>query len=161
MGKVSDEEYKLHKPKKLAQSPDKLGEKVAKYVRSCVRTEKAAGLAGIAESTYRKWKIWMNEEIEHGYTGTQIQRFFEPIMKAEAEAEMDLVTVVANTGKNGDWKAAAFLLEKRFKYNNKKEVEISTSDDEDNNEININITKMSEKHGQSECGDDGHTDEVD
>lgn len=155
------DEYKLHKPKKLAQNPDKLGEKVAKYVRSCVRTEKAAGLAGIAESTYRNWKRWMNEEIEHGYTGTQIQRFFEPIMKAEAEAEMDLVTVVANTGKEGDWKAAAFLLEKRFKYNNKREVEISASDDDDSGQININITKMGEKHGESECRDDEHPDEVD
>jgi uncharacterized membrane protein YebE (DUF533 family) len=155
------EEYKLHKPKKLARSPELLGEKVAKYVRSCVRVEKAAGLAGIADSTYRNWKRWMKEEQEHGYTGTQIQRFFEPILKAEAEAEMDLVTVVTDKAKvEGDWKAAAFLLEKRFKYNNRQELELSTNDEE-SNKININITKMSEKHGKPECGDDGHSDGVD
>ena len=155
------EEYKLHKPKKLARSPEVLGEKVAKYVRSCVRVEKAAGLEGICESTYRNWKRWMKEEIEHGYTGTQIQRFFEPILKAEAEAEMDIIKIISDKAKDdGDWKAAAFLLEKRFKYNNKQELEVSTGDDE-SNEININITKMSEKHGKSECGDDEHSDAVD
>ncbi|MBT9657859.1 hypothetical protein [Methanobrevibacter smithii] len=103
----------------------------------------------------------MKEEQEHGYTGTQIQRFFEPILKAEAEAEMDLVTVVTDKAKvEGDWKAAAFLLEKRFKYNNRQEVELSTNDEE-SNKININITKMSEKHGKPECGDDEHSDGVD
>lgn len=155
------EEYKLHHPKKLKQNPQKLGEKVAKYVRSCVRVEKAAGLVGISESAFRNWKRWMKEEEEHGYTGTQIQRFFEPIMIAEAEAEMDLVSVVTDKAKrDGEWKAAAFLLEKRFKYNNKQELEINNGD-EDSGQININITKMSEKHGKSECGDDQDPNEVD
>lgn len=69
----------------------------------------AAALAGIAESTLYSW-------IAKGKKATKgiYFEFYNAIKKAEAFAEADRVKRIQKAGKDGDWKADAWYLERRY-----------------------------------------------
>ena len=68
----------------------------------------ACAAVGIGESTYFKW-------LERGRAGESPYReFMEALTRAEQEAVVSLVDLVRSHAV-GDWRAAAFLLERRHK----------------------------------------------
>lgn len=74
----------------------------------------ACAYSGISESEFYEWK-------------SECAEFMERITRAENVAEFAYVDVIQECANNGDWKAAAWWLERRRKleYSARQEVELS------------------------------------
>jgi hypothetical protein len=70
--------------------------------------EQAARAAGIAPSTYYSW-------IERGEAGEEpFSEFSEALRAREAAAECTAVGIIRRAAEDGDWRAAAHYLERRY-----------------------------------------------
>ena len=77
----------------------------------------AAMAAGIGEQTYHRWRRQGAQDREEGRR-TRMARFDEDLEAAEAQAELHHLRLVTQAAagtptKPGDWKAAAWLLERK------------------------------------------------
>lgn len=71
--------------------------------------ETAAALGGISETTFYRWM----QEGEQA-TGGAKHEFREAVKRAEAEAESLRVGRISKAGKDGNWQADAWYLERRY-----------------------------------------------
>lgn len=69
----------------------------------------AAALAGIAESTFYAWI-----EKGEGYQTGLYRDFADNVKQARAKAEADRIARINKAGKEGDWKADAWYLERVY-----------------------------------------------
>ena len=83
--------------------------------------ETAADLAGISACTLRSWLSRGRAELERIETGKKPRAAEEPFldlamraMQSEAKAEKRLLDVVKTASHDGDWRAAAWHLERRW-----------------------------------------------
>lgn len=70
--------------------------------------KQAAAFAGIGESTFRRWLQRGREEPEGVF-----REFRESVLEAEARAQIAAMACVTKAIRDGDWKAAAWMLERR------------------------------------------------
>lgn len=68
----------------------------------------AALLAGVSTSTYHNW-VNRGKDGEEPYV-----QFLEELTRAEAFAEAERIKEIREAGKNGDWKAHAWYLERKM-----------------------------------------------
>lgn len=71
--------------------------------------ETAAALGGI---TYKSLNNWMNKGAAN--KGDEYVQFFHAVKRAEAEAEAARVERINSAGKDGNWQADAWYLERRY-----------------------------------------------
>jgi hypothetical protein len=93
--------------------PTKLTEEAQETIIRAVRMgnfiNAAAGFAGVTTATVFNWlRIGKTEEIGPHHN------FFVAVRQAEAEAEARCLAIISMAAQQGDWKAAAWLLERRF-----------------------------------------------
>jgi hypothetical protein len=93
------------RPTKLTKA---LIEQICRAIRAGNYPAIAAQSCGVAESTFYRW-------MEEGRTSNKVLRrdFYEEVKRAEAEAEVRAVVVIAKEMPR-DWRAAIGLIERRF-----------------------------------------------
>lgn len=102
-------------------------ERIVGAIRGGAYNETAALFAGISESTFYKWLQKGNEarEQEIEPENSEYLQFLQAIEKAQADTEIENLLVVRGAaqgkptkegvpGEAQDWKAAAWLLERKF-----------------------------------------------
>jgi transposase len=93
--------------------PSKLNEKTKKRLLAALKEganqDEAASYAGISESTFYRW-MERGESEKKG----QYREFWEAVKRTESEAVMISLDTIRNAEKRGDWRAAAWKLERRF-----------------------------------------------
>lgn len=71
--------------------------------------ETAAAIGGVSTTTFFRWL----QEGEQAAAGLK-REFWEAVKKAEAEAEALRVSRISKAGKDGNWQADAWYLERRY-----------------------------------------------
>lgn len=77
-------------------------------VREGLPFSTACALAGIADTTFANWRHRAESEPDSLYFG-----FMQAVKEAEAEAEAANVKRIRSAADNGQWQAAAWILERR------------------------------------------------
>lgn len=92
-----------------------LQERICNYIENGYTIEQACALSGIGESTYYDWKK-RGKKSKRG----KFSDFLEAVKKAEKIAESKYLAIITKAavgdplkGVKGDWKAAAWYLERR------------------------------------------------
>jgi len=85
-----------------------LQEKIVQALHLCNHRKHAAEFAGIEERTLRRWMARGKNPNDHEYTA-----FRAAIVEAEAKAKVMAMGCIAKASRDGDWKAAAWLLERK------------------------------------------------
>lgn len=83
--------------------------KIIKAIKEGSPHETAAAAAGISTSTFYKW-LEKGEQYETGV----YRDFVDNIAQAEAQAESERIRRINKAGREGDWKADAWYLERRY-----------------------------------------------
>jgi hypothetical protein len=94
------------RPSKLT---DELRDRITTVIRTGVSADVAAAAVGIAPRTYYRWMA-MGETARSGCH----RAFRDAVDQAKAESEVELVSRLETAARNGSWRAAAWLLERRF-----------------------------------------------
>jgi transposase len=84
---------------------------VCRMIRAGQRLEVAAAVAGVSDRSVRSW---MAKGELAGATNARYRAFRLAARQAEVDAEAILVTRVSKAAAAGSWRAAAWLLERRF-----------------------------------------------
>ncbi|MCY4129600.1 MAG: hypothetical protein OXG15_10245, partial [Gammaproteobacteria bacterium] len=85
-------------------------EAIAQYISAGLLDKNAARLAGIGVRTFYYWLSKAEEEnAEPKYV-----QFREAMELARINFEHHHLQIIAQAGHNGDWRASAFILERRF-----------------------------------------------
>ena len=98
------------KPRNKAEKAEKIKKTltlIGKAVNKGMSYADSARLAGIHPQTFWDWKKFAREGRE------PYAEYWDIIVKAELEGEMTLLERIDQAGVNGDWRADAWLLEKR------------------------------------------------
>lgn len=97
--------------------PTKMGDGVTKRIRDALIVgatyEAAAQYAGINYSTFRAWMIQGEQDAAQGLD-TEFSHFFQTVQRANADAQVYFATDIKRAA-GKDWRAAAWMLEHRFK----------------------------------------------
>ena len=132
-----------HIPRKLknTNSMRKLKKEVIAGINRGLSVEDACIMAGIARATYYRWKAEALEDLDDGYTGTNLQEFIFGITKADKELFAKLNEHMWDKVEEGDSRIMMYLADNRFGYANKRKntLELETKDDKG---IEINIVNM-------------------
>ena len=98
----------------------------------------AAKYAGISISTFESWR----RHAEHAKPGTALARLRQRLEQAEGEAAMHWLRQIEEAAEAGDWRAAAFKLERRYydQYARQTRVDLNVN-------IQALIGKVAEKMG--------------
>lgn len=83
--------------------------KIIKAIKEGSPHETAAHFAGISTSTFYGWM----EKGANAKSGLHLE-FYEKVKQAEAHAEAERVRRINKAGREGDWKADAWYLERRY-----------------------------------------------
>ena len=89
---------------------------VCKAIRHGATYQAASEAAGIAYSTFNDW---------HKDPRPRFVKFSEAIRRANADAQLDLLAKIGNQA-DKDWRAAAWILERRFKNDFGLAVDVTT-----------------------------------
>ena len=92
------------------------GRKVIKAIKEGLTFKQAASYAGVSYSTLNRWRK-EGRDVYEGLQGdpkTGILEFWMQLEQAQGEASMRLLGVINKAAKQGDWKAATWILERRF-----------------------------------------------
>lgn len=132
-----------HMPKKLENTNTmrKLKRNVIEGIEKGLSVEDACILAGIPRRTYYRWKAEAIEDLEDGYTGTNLQEFIFGITKADKKLFAKLNEHMWDKVEEGDSRIMMYLADNRFGYANKRKntLELETKEDKG---IEINIVNM-------------------
>jgi hypothetical protein len=94
------------KPVPIAPYIDKLEQAIALGATY----QLAALYAGISESTFTRWRA----HAEDAKPGTPLAQLRDRLRQAEGRAAMTWLARIEQAAANGDWRAAAYKLEKRY-----------------------------------------------
>lgn len=97
--------------------------RIVALIRAGNYIETAAAEAGISATTFREWLKRGRRDSEAGKQ-TEFSKFADDIEQAQAASEAILVTGLATAAKK-DWRAAAFLLERKWplKFGSRQKIE--------------------------------------
>lgn len=98
--------------------PTKLNDQTHEAIVTAVRNgnyvETAAQAAGIDPATFYRWMERGEADIEND-VASPFREFCEAVEKAKAESEKIDLDLIAKAAGEGNWQAAAWRLERRFK----------------------------------------------
>lgn len=104
------------KPKKKGGRPTKLTPEVQEEVCTAIRAgntfEASAAYGGISPASFYSYMDKGRQSYEKGKRRTKFTEFLEEVTRAKSTAEVALVANINKAGKR-DWRAHAFLLERR------------------------------------------------
>ena len=92
------------------------------YIRIGTPVRKAVTASGIAEKTFYNWmsrglaereRLSLSMTVKSNPTEVVFLKFLEQVERAKAEAVTKKVAVIAKSGNDGDWRAAAWWLERQ------------------------------------------------
>lgn len=89
------------------------GDKIVTAVRRGALFDVACAFGGIHRSTLYKWLKKGEQDLLAGKR-TQIAAWKQAMDSATAECEVTMTGIIAGAASKGEWKAAAFVLERRF-----------------------------------------------
>lgn len=95
-------------PGRPSKLDDATQQKFLEAVREGLPYSTACALAGIGETTFAVWRQRADAEPDSPYAG-----FMRALKEAEAEAEAANVKRIRSAADNGQWQAAAWILERR------------------------------------------------
>ena len=133
----------------LLKDPEKrkkLLENICKMVSKATPIRTAFLANGIGQPTYYSWRKRYEEELEEikgtNYR-TMMTEFFGAIYEAEGNTEARIGEVMFNKAiHEQDTDSAKYLLDKRYKWKETKQVEVDTADD---TTFELNIVPMEDK----------------
>jgi len=79
-------------------------------VRRGLTYKNAASYAGISYATLNRWRIEGRERDDE----SEICQFWKALQQANGEAAFRLIGCIDSAAEAGDWKAATWILERRF-----------------------------------------------
>lgn len=137
----------------------RLRENICKMVSKATPIRTAFIANGIHEQTYYRWKQKYDEEIEE-IKGTNyrtvLTEFFGAIYEADGSTEARLGGIMFRKAVNEeDIEATKYLLDKRYKWKETRQVEVDTADDK---VFELNIVPMEDKIGKSDEDNDDLTE---
>jgi hypothetical protein len=110
----------MTRPRKLTPETH---ERIVGAVREGNQLHVAAAYAGVSKSTFKEW-------CQRGRCGEEpFFAFIEALDEAMAAAEVSTVAVVDVAAKEGDWKAAAYLLDRRDSLKSMRLARMKTRED--------------------------------
>lgn len=126
-GAVAKKEPAKKPAKKTAGRPTALLEEVKEqtlldYIRIGTPIRKAVTASGIAEKTFYNWmargmaereRLSLVPDAKENPTEVIFLQFLQRVEQARAEAITKKVAVIAKAGNDGDWRAAAWYLERQ------------------------------------------------
>lgn len=109
---------KERRPKKGGKGrPSKLTETTMLLLNAALSNgmfiEEACIHAGISRGTYYRW-LDLGEQHDVEERSSEYRDFFLDIKQALAKSEMRSLTIINEAQESGNWRAAAWLLERRF-----------------------------------------------
>ena len=96
-------------PKKFALIIDEKMSKLGEFMKTGLAFSTACRAAGVHPNTYYLWKKKAEAGDEPYATS------YRKLLEARAQGEAELAQVIVNAAKTDDWKAAAWMLERRNK----------------------------------------------
>lgn len=140
-----------HKPNLLKENFEEMMANICADIKRCMPVYKAFIKNGVSRRTYNTWKKHYNEELEL-YEGSELTTWliilFKEVEKAEGANEGLLSgTLFEKAIGEGDVESCKYLLERRYGWNKKKSVEVSSPEDR---ELKINLVTMTDKHAKKE-----------
>src|SRR5215211_6194992 len=103
---VAQERNRRGRPRKLTAKRQKA---IVDAVRTGAHREQAAEAAGISRRSLQNW-------LARGELGGEqpYRRFAEAVREAEAQAELESLRTIEKAAAEGDWRARAWVLERRW-----------------------------------------------
>lgn len=134
---------KPHCPNKIKNHTRRhsLKNKIVDGVNNGLSPREAFELVGIPADYFTLWKRWAIEDLEEGFTGTELQDFIFSIVKADKELLLKLDKRMWDKVDEGDSRIMMYLADNRFGYANqrKSSLELDTSS---KGGVEINIVNM-------------------
>ena len=97
-------------------------ESLLKNIRAGVPIQTAAIAVGISRQTFHNWMKRGSDEAYRISKGEKLRAseekffyFFDTVMRAKEEAKAGHIAVVAKAGREGDWRASAWWLQRQFR----------------------------------------------
>lgn len=139
-----------HRPNALAHGYKTKLKKAVKYVEEDnLKVDKAVSMAfGIRPRQWRRWEEMVVEDVNKGYSGTELMDVYFTLMEADGRCESKFTRKAGNLALEEDnVDMIKFILERRFGYKKQtqKEVEVATKDD-----LNFNINIVDSKKKEDE-----------
>lgn len=108
--------------------------------------------AGFSRYRYYDWSRFYREEVEAGLEDTPLIRLFKAIEESEAIAEDGIISVVRDSAlEDGNIKSAMYMLDNRFGWKKKSDVDLEVDTDR---VVNISIVPMTDNHADEEDSED-------
>ena len=173
MGKLPADWKPHHEPYQLDTKYKR--EKIVKTVKSAIQdgldVEEGFILAGIPKNTYQRWCRELVEDMEQGYTGTNLMNVMFEIAQEDIRLHRKLRKAMMRKAEEGDVRMLMYLEDNRFGAYNKRKNNIEVGNKSKGN-VQINIVSMTgveaddeeeieeiEVHGESR--DDSDSAEMD
>lgn len=86
---------------------------LAQFIRAGLTNKSSCDACGISETTFYRW-LETGEKDKDRQKASIYREFWEAIKKAEASHKMELLNTIRKAGKDGNWQAAAWELERRY-----------------------------------------------
>lgn len=87
----------------------KIQNAICRHLKNGMSVKNSMKMVGIHESTFYGWMSRGEKETKGVYF-----EFCEAVEKAKAESEKKLVDIIRGAAEQGEWKPAAWMLERRF-----------------------------------------------
>ena len=134
-----------HRPNTLAKGYKANLKKAVKYIEEDgLKIHQAVSLAfGITQRTWNIWEKNAIEDLENGFTGTELLDVYFTVLSADANSERKLTRKARELAlDDNNTEMLKFLLERRhgYKKQTQQEVEVATKDD-----LNFNINIVDSK----------------
>ena len=134
-----------HRPNTLAHGYKANLKKAVKYIEEDgLKIHQAVSLAfGITQRTWNIWEKNAIEDLENGFTGTELLDVYFTVLSADANSERKLTRKARELAlDDNNTEMLKFLLERRhgYKKQTQQEVEVATKDD-----LNFNINIVDSK----------------
>jgi len=147
MAKLPDDYRPPHIPYQLDTKAkyEKLEREIVGAIRDGLPIKDAFILAGINPHTFYRWRDEFIEDIQDGFTGTNLIMLMTTIMKEDKAVFRRISKKMLEKADEGDTRILMYLADNRFGYANKRKnnVEIGAASKDKGVEINIvNMTSV-------------------
>lgn len=99
----------MGQPGRPSKLTPELQDEICGYIANGLTARDACLIVGIGETTFYRWKAEGEEQEEGKY-----RDFREACARADAEFKKARIRSIKSAGDEGDWKASAWLMERRF-----------------------------------------------
>lgn len=92
------------------------GRKIILAIKQGLTFKQAAAYGGVSYSTLNRWRK-EGRAIDEGHkedSGDGVLEFWKQLEQAQGQAAMRLLGVINRAANKGDWKAATWILERRY-----------------------------------------------